>query len=107
MDCRVINLSSSGICFETSRKLTVGEHCFLEVQFQDMSASLELAIEWCLLRSTARNVDGTDSGVVRAGASFIAIERDSPVGFWDVIDVYPKVVEPPSPGPGAAGEGVG
>ena len=88
-DCRVINLSSSGICFETGRGLTVGENYFLEVHFQGMSASLEIAVKWCSLRPPIQNSDGTETTVARSGASFIDIQRDSPVGFWDLIEVSP------------------
>ena len=92
-DCRVINLSSSGICFETRRQLNVGDHQFLEVQFQGMTASLEIVVKWRAARPTVDYEDPASRGVVRAGASFVAIERDSPSGFWDVIDVYPDIDE--------------
>ncbi len=100
MDCRVINLSSSGICFETSRGLTVGQHYYLEVHLQGLSASLEIDLKWCALASRVQDEDGTETSVVRAGASFVDIERDSPVGFWDVIDVYPPPAASSSEQPG-------
>jgi hypothetical protein len=87
-DVRVLNLSRSGIQFETQEPLPVGQSCFLELRHHAEAASIEIEVRWTETEPE-RAVGG---GPYRVGARFVDIFRDHGGGLWDGIRP-----DPPTP----------
>jgi hypothetical protein len=86
-DIRVVNLSRSGIAFETSEDLAVGESCFLELRHHTDAASIEILVEWS---EPAGNPAALRKPVFLVGARFVDVFRDTGGGFWEAIAAHPE-----------------
>ena len=86
-DVTLLDLSRTGISFETSHPITVGESYFLELRYREASVNLEVLVKWCALRGRVRDDDGTERPVFQAGAGFVDILRDAPGGLWRALEV--------------------
>jgi hypothetical protein len=86
-DVRVLNLSRSGISFETSEALAAGESCFLELRHHAEAASIELSVRW-----TAPGRSGPAEGrpLFQVGARFVDVHRDRTDGLWAAIEPEPQ-----------------
>jgi PilZ domain len=84
-DVRVVNLSRSGVAFETAERLAAGEVCYLELRHQAEAASIEVAVRW------AAAAQEHDDGVLyRVGASFVDVHRQGSGGLWAGIQPDPE-----------------
>lgn len=87
-DVRVLNLSRSGVSFETTEKVSEGENCFLELRFHAEVASLEVKILWVMTREgDGSGGSASEVPVYQAGGTFIDIHRDRADGFWSALEV--------------------
>ena len=85
-DLTLLDLSRTGISFETSNPITVGENYFLELRYGDAKVSLEVLVKWCALRGKVRDDDGEQRPVYQAGAGFVDVLRDAPGGLWQALE---------------------
>jgi hypothetical protein len=88
-DLTLLDLSRTGISFETAHPLTVGKHYFLELRYGDASVSLEVVVKWCSIRGTVRDEEDRETAFYQAGASFVDVHRDAPSGLWAALEVAP------------------
>jgi hypothetical protein len=70
IDCRLVNLSTSGLAIETSVGLRLGVPYPFRLRDGEQALSTEATVRWCRL---VRNetVDGESRPVYRAGAAFV------------------------------------
>ena len=85
-DLTLLDLSRTGISFETSHPITVGDHYFLELRYGEARVSLEVLVKWCALRGRIRDDDGVEQPVYQAGAGFVDVLRDAPGGLWRALE---------------------
>ena len=85
-DVTLLDLSRTGIAFETVNPITVGEHYFLELRYGQARVSLEVRVRWCSVRGTVRDDDGQEQSVYQAGGGFVDVHRDAPGGLWRALE---------------------
>ncbi len=85
-DLTLLDLSRTGISFETSNPITVGESYYLELRYGGASVSLEVLVKWCALRGKVRDDDGNEQPLYQAGAGFVDVLRDAPGGLWRALE---------------------
>ncbi len=85
MDIELLDLSRRGVRFETSNKLTVEEHYFLELSYSGSTVNLEVVVKWCSQKGAGRDETAMPA-LFEAGASFVDIHRDAPAGVWEGIE---------------------
>ena len=85
-DLMLLDLSRTGISFETSHPITVGESYYLELRYGEAVVNLEVKIKWCALRGKARDDAGEEQPVYQAGAGFVDVLRDAPGGLWRALE---------------------
>jgi len=78
-DVHVLNLSRSGIAFETPHKLTVGEDYFLEVRYREQVVNFGVNLRWCSLK---RGSSRTGTRIYQAGGRFVDVLQETPGGLW-------------------------
>jgi hypothetical protein len=88
-DVTLLDLSRTGISFETSNPITVGGSYFLELRYGQAQVNLEVLVKWCAMRGTVRDDDGEDHAIYQAGAGFVDILRDAPGGLWRALEAEP------------------
>ena len=86
-DLMLLDLSRTGISFETANPITVGEHYYLELRYGDASVSLEVVVKWCAQRGGVRDAGGVVMPLYQAGAGFVDVHRDAPGGLWAALEV--------------------
>lgn len=84
-DLTLLDLSRTGISFETSNPITVGQHYYLELRYGEAKVSLEVLVKWCALRGRLRDDDGDEQPIYQAGAGFVDVHRDAPGGIWEAL----------------------
>ena len=84
---KLLDLSRTGISFETSNAITVGESYYLELRYGEATVSLEILVKWCALRGKVRDDEGNEQPVYQAGAGFVDVLRDAPGGLWRALEV--------------------
>ena len=85
-DLKLLDLSRTGISFETSHPITVGGNYFLELRYGEATVNLEVAVKWCSLRGLVQDDEGVEQPVYQAGAVFVDILRDAPKGLWRALE---------------------
>lgn len=88
-DLTLLDLSRTGISFETTNPITVGESYYLELRYGKASVNLEVLVKWCALRGMVRDDDGVEYPVYQAGAGFVDVLRDAPGGLWRALEAEP------------------
>jgi hypothetical protein len=86
-DLTLLDLSRTGICFETSHPITVGETYYMELRYRQAKVNLEVLVKWCALRGQVRDAVGNEQPFFHAGAGFVDIHRDAPGGLWQALEV--------------------
>ena len=86
-DMTLLDLSRTGISFETSYPITVGESYYMELRYRQARVNLEVLVKWCALRGKALDDDGNEQPLYQAGAGFVDILRDAPDGVWRALEV--------------------
>ncbi len=86
-DLTLLDISRTGISFETVNPITVGQNYFLELRYGDARVSLEVLVKWCAQRGTLRDDDGAEAPLYQAGAGFVDVHRDAPGGLWAALEV--------------------
>ncbi len=92
-DLTLLDLSRTGISFETSNPITVGKNYFLELRYGEAVVNLEVLVKWCVPRSRVSDGESSEQPVYQpvyqAGARFVDILRDAPGGLWRALEVEP------------------
>ncbi len=83
----LLDLSRTGISFETANAITVGGNYYLELRYGEATVSLEILVKWCALRGKVRDDDDNEQPVYQAGAGFVDVLRDAPGGLWRALEV--------------------
>lgn len=85
IDCRLLNISPSGLAIETSVGLRLGVAYPFRLRDGEQTLSTEAKIRWCRL---VRNetVDGESRPVYRAGAAFVELQPVEPAGPQAVFE---------------------
>ena len=88
-DLTLLDLSRTGISFETSIPITVGKSYFLELRYGQAKVHLEVLVKWCALRGKELDDEGSEHSVYQAGAGFVDVLRDAPGGLWRALEAEP------------------
>ena len=88
-DLTLLDLSRTGISFETSNPITVGANYYLELRYGEAKVNLEVLVKWCALRGKVRDQEGNEQPVYQAGAGFVDVLRDAPGGLWRALETEP------------------
>ena len=85
-DLTLLDLSRTGISFETSNPITVGKNYFLELRYGEASVSLEVLVKWCAMRGGMSDEEGHERPLFQVGAGFVDVHRDAPGGLWRALE---------------------
>lgn len=89
IDCRLVNLSTSGLAIETSVGLRLGVPYPFRLHHGKQTLGTEAVVRWCKLVRT-ETVHGESRPVYRAGAAFVEWQplklEKLEVGFEEQID---------------------
>ncbi len=85
-DLKLLDLSRTGISFETSNLITVGQSYFLELRYGDAKVNLEVLIRWCAQRGGGSE-DERGRPLFHAGGGFVDVHRDAPGGLWAALEI--------------------
>jgi hypothetical protein len=90
-DLTLLDLSRTGISFETTNSITVGEHYFIELRYGDASVNLEVLVKWCALRALPGEDGESELPLYHAGGGFVDVHRDAPGGLWRALEAVETV----------------
>jgi hypothetical protein len=85
-DLTLLDLSRTGISFETSNAISVGESYFLELRYRQAAVNLEVMVKWCALGGTVFDDEGDEQPLYHAGGVFVDVLRDAPGGLWRALE---------------------
>ncbi len=86
-DLKLLDLSRSGISFETANLMTVGRNYFIELRYGKAMVNLEVVVKWCAQRGSSRDAEGHEVPVFQAGGGFVDVHRDAPGGIWAALEI--------------------
>jgi len=79
-DVRVLDLSQTGLAFETEIPVETGRQHLLELGYRNQKVRLEVRVRWA---RPERQKEGRQ--VYRAGAEFLRVLEKEQTGLWDFI----------------------
>lgn len=79
-DVHVLDLSQTGLSFETSSPVEAGTRRELELSYRGQAVRLELQVRWA---RPERRDEGRQ--IHRAGAEFVRVLSKEDTGLWDFI----------------------